>query len=93
MTTMTISLPEQMKRWIDAQVEGGAYASASDYMRELVRRDRERREGSDKVYSVDELRSLLIEARQGGAGKLGVADIRDAGRRVAAQNGWLDGER
>ena len=93
MTTMTISLPDQMKRWIDARVEAGDYASASDYMRDLVRRDRERREGAGKVYSVDELRDLLAEARAGGASKLSVSDIRETGRRIAAQNGWLDGER
>lgn len=83
MTTMTISLPDQMKRWIDARVEAGDYASASDYMRDLVRRDRERREGAGKVYSVDELRDLLAEARVGGASKLSVSDIRETGRKVA----------
>ena len=93
MTTMTISLPDQMKRWIDARVEAGDYASASDYMRDLVRRDRARREWAGKVYSVDELRDLLAEARAGGASKLSVSDIRETGRRIAAQNGWLDGER
>lgn len=93
MTTMTISLPEQMKRWIDEQVDVGGYASASDYVRDLVRRDRERREKSDKVYTVEELRELLADARKGGKSTMTIADIRETGRRVAALNGWLDGDR
>lgn len=93
MTTMTISLPEQMKRWIDDQVRSGGYSSASDYLRDLVRRDRERREASERVYSIDELRTLLAEARAGGPSDLSVADIRETGRRIAALNGWGDGER
>jgi len=93
MTTMTISLPEQMKRWIDTQVDAGGYASASDYVRDLVRRDRERREKAEKVYTVEELRILLEEARKGGQSGMTVSDIRETGRRVAALNGWLDGDR
>jgi antitoxin ParD1/3/4 len=37
MAQMNISLPDQMKEWIDAQVATGRYASVSDYMRALVR--------------------------------------------------------
>jgi antitoxin ParD1/3/4 len=44
MATMNISLPDQMKEWVDTRVEDGSYSSASDYMRDLVRRDRERTE-------------------------------------------------
>lgn len=43
MATMNISLPDQMKEWVDERVEDGSYASASDYMRDLVRRDHERK--------------------------------------------------
>jgi len=90
MATMTVSLPDQMKEWIEAQVGSGAYGSTSDYVRDLVRRDRERREARDKVYTVEELRDLLAEARADGASGMSVADIRTAGRRIAAANGWLD---
>jgi antitoxin ParD1/3/4 len=93
MTTMTISLPEQMKRWIDSQVQSGGYSSASDYVRDLVRRDRERREAADKVYTIDELRILLAEARSSGKSGLTLSDVRETGKRVAALNGWLDGDR
>ena len=41
MATMNISLPDQMKEWVDTRVQGGSYSSASDYVRDLVRRDQE----------------------------------------------------
>ena len=44
MATMTVSLPDPMKDWIEAQIRQGDYASVSDYVRDLVRRDRDRRE-------------------------------------------------
>ncbi len=43
MATMTVSLPDPMKEWIEDQVVEGEYASSSDYVRDLIRRDRERR--------------------------------------------------
>ena len=42
MATMNISLPDKMKEWVEEQVATGRYANASDYMRDLVRRDEER---------------------------------------------------
>jgi len=53
MATMTVSLPDPMKDWIEAQIRQGEYASASDYVRDLVRRDRARRE---QESTLEELR-------------------------------------
>ena len=44
MATMNISLPEQMKAWVEAQSEDGKYSNSSDYVRDLIRRERLRRE-------------------------------------------------
>lgn len=44
MATMNVSLPDAMKAWVEAQAETGRYANASDYVRDLIRRDQERRE-------------------------------------------------
>ncbi|MHB1101492.1 MAG: type II toxin-antitoxin system ParD family antitoxin [Devosia sp.] len=41
MATMNISLPDKMKEWVERQVATGRYANASDYVRDLVRRDEE----------------------------------------------------
>jgi antitoxin ParD1/3/4 len=44
MATMNISLPDVMKAWVERQAEGGLYGNASDYIRDLIRRDQQRKE-------------------------------------------------
>ncbi|MDH5434950.1 MAG: type II toxin-antitoxin system ParD family antitoxin [Gammaproteobacteria bacterium] len=44
MATMNISLPEPMRNWVQEQIEVGKYASSSDYVRDLIRKDQSRRE-------------------------------------------------
>jgi antitoxin ParD1/3/4 len=51
MSTMNVSLPEELRAYVDAQVEDGRYGSTSEYVRELIRRDQDRQK----------LRSLLEE--------------------------------
>lgn len=40
--SLNISLPEEMKDWIDAQVKGAGYGTTSEYFRQLVREDQRR---------------------------------------------------
>lgn len=42
MATMNISLPDQMKDWVERQADGGRYSNSSDYVRDLIRRDQVR---------------------------------------------------
>lgn len=49
MATMNVSLPTSMKDWVEAQTETGRYANASDYVRDLIRRDQER---NDKIATM-----------------------------------------
>ena len=51
MSTMNISLPEALKSFVDEQVAGGSYGTSSEYVRELIRRERDRQG----------LRALLLE--------------------------------
>ena len=39
MATMNISLPDQMKAWVEAQSKDGRYSNSSDYVRDLIRRE------------------------------------------------------
>ena len=39
MAQMNISIPDRLKNWVENRVVDGSYASSSDYMRALVRRD------------------------------------------------------
>lgn len=60
MATMNISLPEQMKTWVEAQTREGRYSNSSDYVRDLIRRDQERSE------AIAELQALVDEALASG---------------------------
>ncbi len=40
MTTMNISLPDEMKAFVEAQMAHEGYASASEYVRALIREPR-----------------------------------------------------
>ena len=42
MTTMNISLPEALKSFVDEQVSQRGFGTSSEYVRELIRRDRDR---------------------------------------------------
>ena len=66
MARIQISVPDEMREWIAAQVVSGEYADISDYIRDLVRYDRREREA---------LRLALIEGEQSGVSPLKVSDI------------------
>lgn len=60
MATMNISLPDRLKQWVEEQVATGRFANASDYVRDLIRREEER----ERVFA--ELRALAEEGRASG---------------------------
>ena len=49
MGTMNISLPDPMKSWVEDQTKSGRYANSSDYVRDLIRRDRARLEAIAEI--------------------------------------------
>ncbi len=59
MQTMNISLPDQLKDFVDEQVGSGRFSSVSEYVRDLIRDD-ERRKAEEK------LEALLMEGVQSG---------------------------
>jgi antitoxin ParD1/3/4 len=48
---MNISLPDPMKTWVEDQGKSGRYANSSDYVRDLIRRDRQRQEAIVEVQA------------------------------------------
>jgi antitoxin ParD1/3/4 len=43
MSTMNISLPDSLKDYVDEQVGEGGYGTSSEYVRELIRKDQDRK--------------------------------------------------
>jgi antitoxin ParD1/3/4 len=39
MATMNVSLPDPMRDYVQNRIDSGQYASVSDYVRDLIRRD------------------------------------------------------
>ncbi|NML91786.1 type II toxin-antitoxin system ParD family antitoxin [Sphingobium sp. TB-6] len=39
MATMNVSLPDPLRDYVQNRIDSGQYASVSDYMRDLIRRD------------------------------------------------------
>ena len=39
---MNVSLPNELKSYVDQQVGDGGYGSTSEYVRDLIRRDKDR---------------------------------------------------
>jgi len=74
MATMNVSLPDAMKDWVEGRAATGRYSNASDYVRDLIRRDQER---ADKLAA---LQQLIQEGEESGASDLSAADILDRTR-------------
>jgi antitoxin ParD1/3/4 len=86
MATMTVSLPDPMKDWIETQIRRGDYASTSDYVRDLVRRDRARRE---QELTLEDLRQKLAASRGSGVSGRTVEDIFAEAREIAGARGLM----
>ncbi|MCY4212294.1 MAG: type II toxin-antitoxin system ParD family antitoxin [Gammaproteobacteria bacterium] len=76
MSTVNTSLPDSLKEFVDNQVGSLGYGNSSEYMRELIRKDRDRQrlrgllfDGANSPQSVttdlgcfDKLRSRVRDA-------------------------------
>ena len=78
MATMNISLPDPMRDWVDAQIEGGRYSNNSDYVRDLIRKDQER---YDKFIALQRAINEGIESE--GDGLLDMIEIKHLARQQA----------
>ena len=71
MTSLNISLPDALKAYVEGQVASGDWGTPSEYIRELIRQDKERRLGN--------LEQELIAAARGAKVELSIADIQKEG--------------
>ena len=64
MATMNISLPDELKQFVDEQVSAHGYVSSSEYVRELIRKQRD----------IAHVRALLLEGANSGPAEPMTAD-------------------
>lgn len=82
MATMNVSLPDAMKDWVEGRSQTGRYSNASDYVRDLIRRDQER---DEKVRA---MQTLIDEAIDSGVSPRSMQEIlADARRRSSVDHG------
>lgn len=73
MSTMNISLPENLKSFVEEQLSERGYGTSSEYVRELIRRDQDRLQ----------LRNLMLAgAKSAPAAPAGAAYFADLRKRV-----------
>ena len=74
MGTMNVSLPDALKEFVEGQVTERGYGTSSEYVRELIRRDRDRQS----------LRALVLEgARSAPSGPADAAWFEDLRSRIS----------
>jgi len=71
MTSLNISLPQVLKAYVEDQVASGDWGTPSEYVRELIRQDRERRMAN--------LEQELLAAARGPKIEVSIAEIRKKG--------------
>lgn len=74
MATMNISLPDQMKEWVEAQTEGGRYSNSSDYIRDIIRKEQ------IKAEKISHMQALINEGIESGPGKMTMDELLESAK-------------
>ena len=88
MTTMNISLPDELKQFVDEQVANRGFGTSSEYVRDLLRREQDRQQ----------LRQLVLDGIASGRGRVAdagyFASLREKiGRRTRTKSGSVKSPR
>lgn len=69
MMRKTITIPDAMEDWVKAQIESGRYGNDSEYFRDLIRRDQDRRTAEH------ELKALIQDGLNSGRSDASALDV------------------
>jgi antitoxin ParD1/3/4 len=69
MADLEISVPDDLRKWVESHVADGSHASAADYVSHLIRRD------IDQDEDVVRLRAAIDEGRASGVSTRSLEDI------------------
>lgn len=71
MSSINISLPEALKQYVEGQVNSGDWSTPSEYIRELIRQDKEQR--------LRNLEAELLAAAKGNKIEISLIEVRKKG--------------
>lgn len=83
MMRKTITISDAMEEWVKAQISSGRYGNDSEYFRDLIRRDQDRRSAER------DLRALIDEGLKSGISDKNAEDIRQGVLKRLKENGQL----
>ncbi|MBX3532003.1 MAG: type II toxin-antitoxin system ParD family antitoxin [Rhizobiaceae bacterium] len=75
MNAISLHLRHDIRDWIESKIEKGEFASAADYLSELVERDRESRSEEERI---GEIRQMIAESEASGVSDMTLDDIFEA---------------
>jgi len=78
MATMNISVPEDMRQWVEKQARSRRYSKTSDYVHDLIRRDQE------QAVKIAHMQALVTEGLESGTGERTGEELRETTREKAA---------
>jgi antitoxin ParD1/3/4 len=83
MSSLNISLPEKLRQYIEQQIASGDWSTPGEYIRELIRQDKERRLAALEEELLEGVRSATLELPVGEVNKQGLVSTlrRRAGSR------------
>ena len=70
MATMNISLPNEMKTWVEFQAQNsGRYTNTSDYVRDLIRKDQ------DTNIKIQQMQAMVTKGLESGIGSRSMEEL------------------
>lgn len=75
MATMNVSLPNEMKTWVEFQAQNsGRYANTSDYVRDLIRKDQ------DINIKIQQMQAMVTKGLESGIGSRSMEELAQVAR-------------
>jgi len=75
MATMNVSLPTEMKTWVEFQAQNsGRYTNTSDYVRDLIRKDQ------DTNIKIQQMQAMVTESLESGVGSRSMEELAQVAR-------------
>ena len=75
MATMNVSLPNEMKTWVEFQAQNsGRYTNTSDYVRDLIRKDQ------DASIKIQQMQAMVTKGLESGIGSRSMEELAQVAR-------------